>query len=151
MTRTQENRFKRTLEAKRNELIQELSQRRERLVVDHASDPMDQVRDTADRDMAVENADRMYAVLHLVEGALREIHVKTFGICAKCGGKIPLKRLEAVPWSPYCVSCQDHAEQPIQNEEPAEIRTPHALASHATQGGGDGESRAFDQGAAVRS
>lgn len=149
--RAQEIRFKRALEAKRNELIQEISRRREQFVADQASDPTDQMRDIADRDLAVENANRMYAVLHLIEGALREIHVKTFGICAKCGGKIPLKRLEAVPWSPYCVCCQDRAEQPMQGEAPAEIETPYALASQAMPGGGNGERGAIDQAAAVRS
>jgi DnaK suppressor protein len=128
MTKAQANRFKRALVAKREELHREISDRRERLAIDPASDPMDQVRSIADRDLAVRNVDRMYGVLRLVEGALREIRDGTFGVCAQCGDEIPLRRLEAVPWSPYCISCQERAEQSERDGEPAE-ETPYALAS----------------------
>jgi DnaK suppressor protein len=129
MTRAQENRFKRALEAKRSDLIRELGEGRERLAIDPASDPMDQVCSTADRDLAVHSVDRMHAVLRLVEGALSEIRDGTFGVCAQCGDDIPVKRLEAVPWSPYCVTCQERAEQSGCNGELAEDETPYALAS----------------------
>lgn len=128
MTRAQVNGFKRALEAKRDELLREISDRRERLAIDPASDPMDQVRSIADRDLAVRNVDRMYGILRLVEGALREIRDGTFGVCAQCDDDIPMKRLEAVPWSPYCVSCQERAEQSERDEEQGE-ETPYALAS----------------------
>ena len=129
MTPPQENRFKRALEAKRDELIREIGERRQRLAVDHASDPMDRVRSIADRDFAVLNVGRMYGILRLVEDALREIHDGTFGVCARCGDDIPLNRLEAVPWSPYCVSCQERAEHSERNGQPTEYVAPYALAS----------------------
>ncbi len=128
MTRAQKNRFKRAIEAKRDELLREISDRRGRLSIGPTSDPMDQVCSIADRDLAVRNVDRMYGVLRSVEGALREIRDGTFGVCAQCGKEIPLRRLEAVPWSPYCVACQERAEQSECDEEPAgEPR--YALAS----------------------
>jgi DnaK suppressor protein len=129
MTKAQENRFKRALEARRDELLREIRERRERLAIDPASDPMDHVRSIADRDLAIHNVDRMYGVLRSVEGALREIRDGTFGVCARCGDEIPLKRLQAVPWSPNCVSCQERAEQSERDEEPSEFEAPYALAS----------------------
>ncbi len=128
MTRGQKNRFKWVLAAKRNELVREICERRDHLAIDSASDPMDQVRNIADRDFTVRNVDRMCAVLRLVEGALREIHEGTFGVCGQCGDDIPVKRLEAVPWSPYCVSCQERAEQVERDEESQGNQTPYALA-----------------------
>ena len=129
MTRARENRFRRALETKRDELIREIGERRERLAVDPVSDPMDQVRSIADRDLAIHNLDRMCGIIRLVESALREIRDGTFGVCAQCGDDIPAKRLEAVPWSPYCVSCQERAEQCERSEELAESETPYAFAS----------------------
>jgi DnaK suppressor protein len=106
----QEKRFKRILEVKRLELLREIKAQRERLTVERVGDPMDQVRIIADREFVLRNADRISATLRFVEGALGEIREGTFGICAQCGMDIPARRLQAVPWAPYCVTCQERKE-----------------------------------------
>jgi DnaK suppressor protein len=111
MTKLEARKFKKALQAMRNDLLRQIEERRERLALDPANDPMDQVRNVADRDLAVRNVDRMCGVLRLVDRALREIREGTFGVCAHCGEEIPMKRLEAVPWSPNCVACQEQAER----------------------------------------
>jgi DnaK suppressor protein len=40
-----------------------------------------------------------------VERALEKIDDGTYGICDRCGRLIPEARLEARPWSVYCVGC----------------------------------------------
>jgi RNA polymerase-binding transcription factor DksA len=40
-----------------------------------------------------------------IEGALERIAVGTYGVCVRCGAEIPTERLEAVPWTPYCLAC----------------------------------------------
>ncbi len=45
-----------------------------------------------------------------VEAALQWIEDGTFGRCLGCEGEIPWARLEAMPASPYCVSCQQARE-----------------------------------------
>ncbi|HUF89622.1 MAG TPA: TraR/DksA C4-type zinc finger protein [Gemmatimonadota bacterium] len=40
-----------------------------------------------------------------LEGALDRIDAGTYGICAACGGEIPLARLEAFPETATCVAC----------------------------------------------
>lgn len=42
--------------------------------------------------------------LEQIEAALQRISDGTYGICAVCGVGIPDGRLEARPWTPYCVS-----------------------------------------------
>ncbi|MBI4907842.1 MAG: TraR/DksA family transcriptional regulator [Acidobacteria bacterium] len=127
MTKTQANRFKSVLEARRQDLIREMDERRESLAVDRASDPLDLVVNIADRDFAGRDMNRIHGMLRLVENALREIREGTFGVCARCGANIPVKRLEAVPWSPYCVSCQERMEQ--SPHEAPEFESPYELAS----------------------
>lgn len=40
-----------------------------------------------------------------VEAALKRIDEGTYGICEGCGGRIPKKRLEAIPYASKCVQC----------------------------------------------
>ena len=40
-----------------------------------------------------------------VERALDKLTVGSWGYCDRCGGEIPRERLEAMPWTPYCVDC----------------------------------------------
>lgn len=42
--------------------------------------------------------------------ALRRIEEGTFGACEMCGGKITIARLEAVPYTRYCLDCAEKAE-----------------------------------------
>lgn len=45
-------------------------------------------------------------VLAQIRDALRRIDNGTFGACLADGGPIDAKRLEAVPWAPYCLKHQ---------------------------------------------
>ncbi|MBT2644393.1 TraR/DksA C4-type zinc finger protein [Bacillus sp. ISL-41] len=53
-----------------------------------------------------------------IDSALKAIENGTYGKCAECGKEIPFERLEAVPYTLYCV---DHSqEQNLSNDRPAE-------------------------------
>jgi len=41
--------------------------------------------------------------LREVEAALQRIEDGTYGTCSVCGKKIPVERLEAVPWTTLCI------------------------------------------------
>ena len=47
-----------------------------------------------------------YVQLRLIEEALDRIEAGDYGICLSCEEPIPSKRLQALPWAKYCVSCQ---------------------------------------------
>jgi len=55
------------------------------------------------------NNDRQ--LLSLVEEALARIQEGTFGECVNCGNEVNAKRLEAVPWTRYCIACEESVEQ----------------------------------------
>ena len=46
-------------------------------------------------------------LLREIGDALRRIDNETYGICAECEEPISAKRLDAVPWARYCVTCQE--------------------------------------------
>jgi DnaK suppressor protein len=50
-----------------------------------------------------------YVQLRLVEEALDRMNTGDYGICLACEEPIAEKRLRALPWARYCVTCQDHA------------------------------------------
>jgi len=60
------------------------------------------------------NNDRV--LLNMVETALQRIREGTFGECVSCGNEINPKRLEAVPWTRYCIECQEKKEKGLLEE-----------------------------------
>jgi DnaK suppressor protein len=49
-----------------------------------------------------------YHELGLVEEALDRLDAGDYGICLSCEEPIAEKRLRALPWARYCVTCQDN-------------------------------------------
>ncbi len=47
------------------------------------------------------------SLLRQVEDALERMEQGSYGVCDDCGQTISPKRLEAVPWALYCISCQE--------------------------------------------
>jgi len=51
------------------------------------------------------------SLLQLVDDALIRIRDNNFGECIACHEELQQKRLEAVPWTRYCITCQEKKEQ----------------------------------------
>ena len=86
---------------------------------------IDSAHDVGDASVADEVASEEFAdaehnadVLQQVRDALGRVEDGTFGTCVVDGGSIEEQRLEAVPWTPYCLK---HAER---LEAAASSRTP---------------------------
>jgi DnaK suppressor protein len=62
------------------------------------------------KDESLKGAENNSAVLAEVRAALRRLDDGTYGQCAVDGGPIEPQRLDAVPWTPYCVSHQHALE-----------------------------------------
>lgn len=72
-----------------------------------------EVEDSTDRAVsdeakssAFETITTAAANLNLVKEALNRLKDGTFGKCVQCGRQIEETRLEAVPWTPYCLDDQ---------------------------------------------
>jgi len=50
------------------------------------------------------------STLEAVEAALERIESGEYGNCAECGRTIPKTRLNAIPFTPYCVKCASQLE-----------------------------------------
>ena len=129
MTRSEQSRFRAALKAKRSELRTDIHSRMDNVLIDRGGDRMDEIRSVAERNATVEDVVRMSRLLDLVEEASERINTGSFGVCLACGEKVPRKRLELVPWTAYCVACQELSER-AQQGVPALCRPfPESLAS----------------------
>src|SRR5437660_10760352 len=50
-------------------------------------------------------------LLMLIEDALTRIKEGNYAVCTNCSNTIGDKRLQAVPWTPYCIDCQELQEK----------------------------------------
>ena len=63
------------------------------------------------REMLFQLTSRDRNELRLIEDALFRINEGTFGACESCEEQISLKRLQIMPLTPLCISCQEAAEK----------------------------------------
>ncbi|MCW5983046.1 MAG: TraR/DksA family transcriptional regulator [Bryobacteraceae bacterium] len=125
MTRTEANKYKKILDSKQAELAQVL-RRRDGIAIEKSADALDEVQYAAERELAIRTLDRESNMLRLVRSALQRIEDGSYGICANCEEPINPRRLNAVPWAPYCIRCQEIADQARSEDEAFEDILMHA-------------------------
>ena len=59
------------------------------------------------QDLAVGQLHHYKQLLEEVEAALRRVEDGSHGVCGGCRNAIPVRRLQALPWARYCVSCAE--------------------------------------------
>jgi DnaK suppressor protein len=108
--------YKKKLQTRRDELLKAIA-RTEQEGREADEDPTVDLADKAANSYTKEflfgqtHNDR--GLLALVEAALARIKDEEFGECGACHQELQQKRLEAVPWTRYCISCQEKQEQGI--------------------------------------
>ena len=84
-------------------------------LVDPAIDPGDMSLNDEFHDEQAAEADTDATLLAEVRAALARVNAGTFGLCEVDGEPIEEKRLEALPWTSYCVRHKEESER---------VRTP---------------------------
>jgi DnaK suppressor protein len=110
MNRTDMEKYKAMLEAKRADLSAGL-RNREDIAIEKTPDALDEVQLAGERELAIRNLDRESNLLRSVKGALARIADGSYGVCLHCEEDIKPKRLDAVPWAKYCIRCQEAADR----------------------------------------
>jgi DnaK suppressor protein len=110
---TETLKIKERLLAKRSDLLKSIqsSKSLERDAGDLAfSNEIDLASSLEGREMLFQLTSRDRNELRLIEDALFRINEGTFGACESCEEQISLKRLQIMPLTPLCISCQEAAE-----------------------------------------
>ena len=103
-------RYQRDLEAKTAELEQTLRNRK-LIAIENTPEACEQAVLAAQRELAVLTLDRDSRLLREVMAALARIEDGSYGICDACEEEIKPKRLNAVPWTRYCLQCQESIDR----------------------------------------
>ena len=80
-------------------------------------DPADMAANAYTKELMVSMSDNDRQLLKLIDEAVERMEAGTYSKCVRCGTVLPDKRLEAVPWARFCISCQDLQEQGLLSEE----------------------------------
>lgn len=110
MNKSDLEKYKAALEAKQAELAAAL-RNRDQIAIESATDPVDEVQLAGERELAIRNMDRESSLRRNIRGALARIADGSYGVCMACEEDIKPKRLDAVPWTKYCITCQDVADR----------------------------------------
>jgi DnaK suppressor protein len=78
---------------------------------DTAQDIADRAASSYTKEFLFSQSNNDRQLLQMVETALQRIREGEFGECVNCGNEINAKRLEAVPWTRYCIECQEKLEK----------------------------------------
>ena len=80
-------------------------------------DPADMAANAYTKELLISMSANDRGLLALIDEALHRIETGGFDECVNCGEPVPEKRLEAVPWARYCLTCQDLQERGLLNPE----------------------------------
>jgi len=102
------------LEAMRNHLLrnvqQELHEGRD-ATKDEGMDTYDLASDARDREISHILTDRDRDKVTAIDEALARVVDGSYGLCEDCGGEIAEGRLQALPFTRLCMSCQSDRER----------------------------------------
>ena len=110
MTKSELTKYRNVLEAKQAELVQ-LVRNRDGIAIEKSADAFDEVQYATERELAIRNLDRDSSLLRNVRAALCRINDGSFGVCLHCEQDISAKRLAVVPWTTFCIQCQEIADR----------------------------------------
>ncbi len=106
--------YRRLLFEKKNSLSSDLAKTRdaeEETTEEATQDIADKAVSSYTREFLYSLSDTDRNTLVQIDQALARVAEGTYGHCLNCGNLMAEKRLVAVPWTPYCLDCQELAEK----------------------------------------
>jgi DnaK suppressor protein len=110
MNKSDLQRYKNTLLEMRERLIDNIGRMAETVQTDaKAVGEHDRaVSEAIDKELLLETTEE--GIQREVRDAIRRIEEGTYGLCQECGTTIAKSRLDAVPYTPYCINCERNRE-----------------------------------------
>ncbi len=117
MNKKEKEDFRKQLAAKKESIIRKLSQtitESKEMESNVAQDLVDKAETSYTKEFLLSLSDGEREQLLLIDEALKRLEHSEFGVCQLCQKEIGGKRLEAIPWTPYCIDCQEKAEEELK-------------------------------------
>jgi DnaK suppressor protein len=119
MNKKERDAFRKMLLKKKEGIVRKLSEltnESKEMETNVAQDVVDKAETSYTKEFLLSLSDADREQLLLVDEALRRLDRNEFGICQLCHQEIGRKRLEAIPWTPYCIDCQEKAEEESKSQ-----------------------------------
>ena len=114
MTKKEMEKYRRLLDEKKATLSAELAKTRsaeEETTEESTQDIADKAVSSYTREFLYSLTDGERSTLLQIDDALGRVEDGSYGLCLNCGSLMTEKRLNAVPWAPYCLDCQELSEK----------------------------------------
>jgi len=124
--------LRRKLELQRHEarqFLRECEQEAQSLDDKGKQQSADQCVSSMSKESLSERSSQRLTVLRLIEAALGRIADDSFGRCVECGDQIQDQRLQALPWTQFCLPCQGELEKKIGASLSKRTSIPETAAS----------------------
>lgn len=82
-----------------------------------SQDPADKASNSYTKELLFSQSTNERNTLKLIEEAIERVENGDYGDCMNCGNEIQPKRLDAIPWAPYCRDCQELVEQGLLGDK----------------------------------
>lgn len=105
------NQIKEQLIAERDTLFTKLSGNDLSVDDTETPDPVDLAVQNYSKNVILAVSENETRQLMLIDEALQRIEDEEYGTCQNCAKEIQPKRLAAIPWARYCLSCQELVEK----------------------------------------
>jgi DnaK suppressor protein len=117
MNKKEKDEFRKMLAAKKESIIRKLSEtiaESKEMESNVAQDLVDKAETSYTKEFLLSLTDAERRQLLLIDEALKRLEHSEFGVCQLCHKDVGEKRLEAIPWTPYCIDCQEKAEEELK-------------------------------------
>ena len=114
MDKREKEKYKKILLEKKEEIKNKLSEfysESKELETGIVQDVADKAESSYTKEFLLSLSNKDRNQLLMVNEALKRIEKNTFGLCQRCNKKINEKRLNVIPWTPYCINCQEKEEE----------------------------------------
>jgi len=114
MNKKEKDEFRKLLAGKKESIIRKLTDtitESKEMESNVAQDLVDKAETSYTKEFLLSLTDGERETLLLIDEALKRLEHSEFGVCQTCGKEIGGKRIVAIPWTPYCIDCQEKAEE----------------------------------------
>lgn len=114
LLKKEKEKYRQELIKKKEEIINKISEvysQSKEVESGIAQDLVDKAESSYTKEFLLSLSDTEKKRLFLIDEALKRIERSDYNICQMCKKEISKKRLDAVPWTPYCRECQEKEEE----------------------------------------
>ncbi|MBL8227101.1 MAG: TraR/DksA C4-type zinc finger protein [Bryobacterales bacterium] len=109
--------YRRLLAQAETEAKDRLAHGRPGIAITTHGDDIDRLTELMEREHSITATTRSFDALRQIRAALARIDAGTYGVCLECEEPVPEKRLNALPWAPHCIECQELLDELLRLDQ----------------------------------